>query len=107
MQLDELPNVYVEFGAVINELGRQPFTARKFFIEYQDRILFGKDIYNKEEYYIYFQVLETSDEYIQYFRKRHGLWRLYGLNLPDSVLKKVYYENALKIFPSIDSNLFK
>ncbi|MGB1132262.1 MAG: amidohydrolase family protein, partial [Flavobacteriaceae bacterium] len=107
MQLDELPNVYVEFGAVINELGRQPFTARKFFIEYQDRILFGKDIYNKEEYYIYFQVLETSDEYIQYFRKRHGLWRLYGLNLPDSVLKKVYYKNALKIFPSIDSNLFK
>ena len=107
MQLDELPNVYVEFGAVINELGRQPFTARKFFIEYQDRILFGKDIYNKEEYYIYFQVLETSDEYIQYFRKRHGLWRLYGLNLPDSVLKKVYYKNALKIFPSIDFNLFK
>ena len=107
MQLDELPNVYVEFGAVINELGRQPFTARKFFIEYQDRILFGKDIYNKEEYYIYFQVLETSDEYIKYFRKRHGLWRLYGLNLPDSVLKKVYYKNALKIFPSIDSNLFK
>ena len=106
-QLIDLPNVYVEFGAVINELGRQPVSAKKFFIKHQDRILFGKDNYNKEEYYLYFQVLETSDEYIEYFRKRHGLWRLYGLNLPDSVLKKVYHQNALKIFPSINSNLFK
>ena len=106
-QLIDLPNVYVEFGAVINELGRQPVSAKKFFIKHQDRILFGKDNYNTEEYYLYFQVLETSDEYIEYFRKRHGLWRLYGLNLPDSVLKKVYHQNALKIFPSINSNLFK
>ena len=106
-QLKDLPNVYTEFGAVINELGRQPVSARKFFIKHQDRILFGKDNYNKEEYYLYFQVLETNDEYIEYFRKRHGLWRLYGLNLPDSILKKVYHENALKIFPSINSNLFK
>ena len=104
--LNELPNVYVEFGAVINELGRQPRTARKFFTEYQDRILFGKDIYKMNEYYIYFRVLETDDEYIQYFRKRHGLWRLYGMDLPDNVLKKIYFENALKIFPSIDKSLF-
>ncbi len=104
--LDELQNVSVEFGAVINELGRQPRAAKKFFIEYQDRILFGKDIYNKDEYYIYFRVLETSDEYIQYYRKRHGLWRLYGMGLPDDVLKKIYYENALKMFPSIDRSLF-
>jgi len=104
--LDELKNVYVEFGAVINELGRQPKTARKFFIDYQDRILFGKDIYKMDEYYIYFRVLETSDEYIEYFRKRHGLWRLYGLDLPDNVLKKIYFENALKMFPSIDKSLF-
>ncbi|MAR62272.1 MAG: amidohydrolase [Flavobacteriaceae bacterium] len=106
-QLNDLPNVYTEFGAVINELGRQPVSARKFFVKHQDKILFGKDNYNKEEYYLYFQVLETNDEYIEYFRKRHGLWRLYGLNLPDSILKKVYHENALKIFPSINSNLFK
>ncbi len=106
-QLSELTNVYVEFGAVINELGRQPSTARRFFEDYQDRILFGKDIYKMDEYYIYFQVLETDDEYIEYYRKRHGLWRLYGLNLPDEILKKVYFENALKIFPNIDPNLFK
>lgn len=106
-QLSELTNVYVEFGAVINELGRQPITARKFFEDYQDRILFGKDIYKMDEYYIYFQVLETDDEYIEYYRKRHGLWRLYGLNLPDEILKKVYYQNALKIFPNINPNLFK
>ena len=60
-----------------------------------------------DEYYIYFQVLETDDEYIEYYRKRHGLWRLYGLNLPDKILKKVYYQNALKIFPNINPNLFK
>ena len=106
-QLSELTNVYVEFGAVINELGRQPTTARRFFEDYQDRILFGKDIYKMDEYYIYFQVLETDDEYIEYYRKRHGLWRLYGLNLSDEILKKVYYQNALKIFPNINPNLFK
>ena len=106
-QLAELPNVYVEFGAVINELGRQPNTARRFFEDYQDRILFGKDIYKMDEYYIYFQVLETDDEYIEYYRKRHGLWRLYGMNLSDEILKKVYFENALNIFPNIDPNLFK
>ena len=72
-------------------------TARKFFIDYQDRI-FGKDIYKMDEYYIYFRVLETSDEYIEYFRKRHGLWRLYGMDLPDNVLKKIYFQNALKCF---------
>ncbi len=60
-----------------------------------------------DEYYIYFQVLETDDEYIEYYRKRHGLWRLYGLNLSDEILKKVYYQNALKIFPNINPNLFK
>ena len=106
-QLADLTNVYVEFGAVINELGRQPKTAKRFFEDYQDRILFGKDIYKMDEYYIYFQVLETDDEYIEYYRKRHGLWRLYGLNLPDEILKKVYFKNALKIFPNINPNLFK
>ena len=106
-QLADLTNVYVEFGAVINELGRQPKTAKRFFEDYQDRILFGKDIYKMDEYYIYFQVLETDDEYIEYYRKRHGLWRLYGLNLPDEILKKVYFKNALKIFPNIKPNLFK
>ena len=106
-QLADLTNVYVEFGAVINELGRQPNTAKRFFEDYQDRILFGKDIYKMNEYYIYFQVLETDDEYIEYYRKRHGLWRLYGLNLPDEILKKVYFKNALKIFPNINPNLFK
>ena len=105
--LDSLPNVYTEFGAVIGELGRQPRSARKFFIDYQDRILFGKDIYKKSEFDVYFRVLETDDEYFDYYRKRHGLWKMYGLNLPDDVLKKIYYKNALKLFPSIDKELFE
>ncbi len=104
--LDEFPNVVTEFGAVIAELGRQPKTARRFFIKYQDRILFGKDSYNKEEFYTYFRVLESDDEYFNYFRKRHAFWKMYGLNLPDDVLKKVYYENALRLFPSIPKKLF-
>ena len=105
--LDEFPNVMTEFGAVIAEFGRQPKTARKFFIDYQDRILFGKDLYKKEEYYTYFRVLESDDEYFDYFRKRHAFWKMYGLSLPDSVLKKIYYENALKLFPTISKDLFK
>jgi len=105
--LDEFPNVMTEFGAVIAEFGRQPKTARKFFIDYQDRILFGKDLYKKEEYYTYFRVLESDDEYFDYFRKRHAFWKMYGLNLPDPVLKKIYYENALKLFPTISKDLFK
>jgi hypothetical protein len=105
--LDSLPNVYTEIGAVIGELGRQPRRARQFFIDYQDRIMFGKDTYKKSEFDVYFRVLETNDEYFDYYRKRHGLWKMYGLNLPDEVLKKIYFKNALKLFPSIDNELFE
>lgn len=104
--LDEFPNVYTETAAVIAELGRQPRFAREFFIKYQDRLLFGKDTYRPHEYYTYFRVLESDDEYFDYFRKRHAFWKMYGLNLPDNVLEKVYYKNALKIIPGIDKNLF-
>jgi len=104
--LDELPNVYTEIGAVLAELGRQPRFARQFFIDHQDRILFGKDSWNPEEYHVYFRVLETADEYFDYYRRRHAFWKIYGLDLPDEVLRKVYYENALRILPGIDRSLF-
>ena len=105
--LDNYPNVYTEIGAVLAEIGRQPIRAKNFFIDYQDRILFGKDSYKVSEYYTYFRVLETDDEYFDYYRKRHAHWKLYGLNLNDSILQKVYYKNALKLFPSIEKSLFK
>ena len=105
--MDEIPNMYTEIGAVIAELGRQPITARKWLIKYQDRVLMGKDVYNKEEYYTYFRVLETSDEYFDYYRKRHAHWKMYGLNLPDSVLEKIYYKNAIQVIPGIDTVLFQ
>ena len=105
--LDKFPNVITEMGAVLAELGRQPIRARKFLIDYQDRVLFGKDAYNISEYFVYFRVLETSDEYFDYYRKRHAHWKMYGLSLPDSVLKKIYYKNALRILPSINKNLFE
>jgi uncharacterized protein len=104
--LDEMPNVYTELGAVLAELGRQPHFARTWMIKYQDRVMMGKDTYKKEEYYTYFRVLETDDEYFDYYRKRHAHWKMYGLALPDSVLKKVYYENALKVIPGIERGLF-
>lgn len=104
--LDELPNVVVEFGAVIAELGRQPKTANQFFTKYQDRILFGKDSWVPEEYATYFRVLETEDEYFPYHKKYHAFWAMYGMGLPDAVLKKIYYKNALRIIPNIDETLF-
>lgn len=104
--LDEFPNMYTEIGAVLAELGRQPRFARKFFIDYQDRIMFGKDSWRPEEYKVYFRVLETADEYFDYYRKRHAFWKMYGMDLPDEVLRKVYYKNAIKIIPDIDASRF-
>jgi predicted TIM-barrel fold metal-dependent hydrolase len=105
--MDQIPNMYVEFGAVIAELGRQPRMARKFFEKYQDRILFGKDSWQPDEYVTYFRVLETADEYFPYHKKYHAFWRMYGMELPDEILKKVYYKNALRIIPGIDKSLFE
>ncbi len=104
--LDECPNVVTELGAVIYDPARQPRRARAFFEKYQDRILMGKDSWAPTEYYTYFRVLETADEYFPYYRKRHAFWRLYGLDLPDSILRKVYFENALRVIPGIDRALF-
>lgn len=104
--LDEMPNVYTELGAVLAELGRQPRFARQWLIRYQDRVMMGKDSYNVKEYYTYFRVLETDDEYFDYYRKYHAHWKMYGLALPDSVLKKVYFKNALRVIPGIDKSLF-
>jgi predicted TIM-barrel fold metal-dependent hydrolase len=99
--LDSLPNVYTEVAAVLYELGRQPRAARDFLIHYQDRVMMGKDIYEPSEYHTYFRVFETADEYFDYYRKRHAFWKMYGLDLPDEVLKKIYYKNALKVIPGI------
>jgi len=104
--LDRLPNVYTEIGAVLAEIGRQPRFARDWFIRYQDRVMFGKDIWAPEEYHVYFRVLETADEYFDYFRRRHAFWKMYGLDLPDEVLKKLYYKNALRVVPGIDPSAF-
>jgi predicted TIM-barrel fold metal-dependent hydrolase len=104
--LDRYPNMYTEIGAVLAELGRQPRMARAFLTKYQDRVLFGKDLYNQAEYYTYFRVLETADEYFDYYRRRHAFWKMYGLDLPDDVLKKLYYKNALRIIPGIDRSGF-
>lgn len=97
--LDKYPNMYIDIAARINELGRQPYTSREFFIKYQDRILFGTDVYTENlawQYEPYFRFLETKDEYIS-----GGMWPIYGIGLEDSVLKKIYYENAEKLLGEI------
>jgi predicted TIM-barrel fold metal-dependent hydrolase len=109
--LDRYPNVSVEIGARIGELGRQPRTSRRFFDRYQDRILFGTDavpggvetpqqIFGAALYEIYFRFLETEDEYFDYAPAPvppQGRWRIYGLGLPDQILRKVYHQNAERI----------
>jgi len=105
------PNMNVEFGARIGELGRQPRTARKFFDRWQDRILFGTDavpnghqypqqVFGEKLYEIYYRFLETEDEYFDYAPAKvppQGRWKIYGLGLPDAILKKVYSANAARL----------
>ena len=109
--LDRFPNMHVDIAARIGELGRQPRTARKFVDKYQDRILFATDatphgdeypqqVFNDKLYEIYFRFLETEDEYFDYAPAKippQGRWKIYGINLPNAVLSKVYYENAARL----------
>jgi uncharacterized protein len=99
--MDRLPNVYGEIGAVLYDLGRQPRAAHAFLVKYQDRVLFGKDSFQPDEYPYFWRTLETADEYFDYYRDYHAFWKLYGLALPDDVLRKIYYANALTVIPRL------
>jgi predicted TIM-barrel fold metal-dependent hydrolase len=99
--LDDYPNVVTEVGAILYDLGRQPRAAHDFFVKYQTRILFGKDSFQPEEYPYYWRVFETKDEYFDYYRNYHAFWKLYGMDLPDDVLKKLYFQNALRVVPGL------
>ena len=103
---DAHPNVYAEVGAVLYDIGRQPRMAHEFFLKYQDRLIFGKDSYQPDEYPYYWRVFETDDEYFDYYRDYHAFWKLYGIGLPDQVLKKLYYGNALRITPGLSASGF-
>jgi hypothetical protein len=107
--LDKYPNLYVEIASRIGELGRQPYTARKFFLKYADRILFGTDgPWPEPRLRLYWRFLETYDEYFPYSEKEfppQGFWNIYGIGLPDQVLRKIYYANAAKIVPGVRDRL--
>ncbi len=103
---DRYPNVHGEVGAVLYDLGRQPRFARAFFEKYKDRILFGKDSFQPDEYPYYWRVFETEDEYFDYYRNYHAFWQLYGMGLPDDVLRALYYENAVRIIPNMPTSGF-
>jgi predicted TIM-barrel fold metal-dependent hydrolase len=109
--LDDFPNLLVEMAARLGELGRQPRRSRAFFERYQDRIMFGTDAtpsqagtpqqdLKPEMYQIYFRWLETLDEYFDYApsaKPPQGRWKIYGIGLPDAILKKVYHDNAVRL----------
>jgi predicted TIM-barrel fold metal-dependent hydrolase len=111
--LDEFPNTSVGMSATVQDLGRAPRLWRDFFIKYQDRILFGSDgspARGVDEFWIpHWRFLETLDEYFEHPAQirtpsgspGHGRWNISGINLPDTVLRKIYYENALRLLPSI------
>jgi predicted TIM-barrel fold metal-dependent hydrolase len=107
--LDENPNLYVEIASRIAELGRQPRTARRFIEKHQDRILFGTDgPWPEERVRLYWRFLETADEYFPYSERPfppQGFWNIYGLELPDNVLKKVYSQNAARLIPGVQEKL--
>lgn len=95
--LDKYPNLNVDMCARISELGRQPYTARRFLMKYQDRVLFGTDTFpDREAYRIYYRFFETDDEYFECAASHHlqGFWMIYGVYLPKEVLEKIYYKNA-------------
>jgi predicted TIM-barrel fold metal-dependent hydrolase len=100
--LERCPNFYVDISARVAELGRQPYASRRFFERHADRILFGIDVgADLETYQLYYRFLETNDEYFDYDPRgaqNQGRWRIYGIHLPDHVLRKVYQENAERIF---------
>ncbi|MHC4324567.1 MAG: amidohydrolase family protein [Planctomycetota bacterium] len=99
--LDMYPNMFVDVDARISELGRQPYTARKFFLKYQDRIMFGTDTTpRRDAYRMYYRFLETDDEYFDCAggHQRQGFWMIYGLFLPKNVLEKIYRTNAERLF---------
>ena len=99
--LDSYPNMYIDIDARISELGRQPYTARKFFLKYQDRVMFGTDTTpRREAYHTYYRFLETDDEYFDCASGHHrqGFWMIYGVFLPKDVLEKLYHKNADRLF---------
>ncbi len=104
--LDRYPNFVVDLDARISELGRQPYTARRFFIKYQDRILFGTDTTpRREAFRIYYRFLETDDEYFDCQASHHlqGFWMIYGIDLPTEVLAKIYHQNAERLLYSVNA----
>jgi predicted TIM-barrel fold metal-dependent hydrolase len=107
--LDRYPNLWVDPASRISELGRQPYSAREFLIKYADRILFGTDgPWPETRVHLYWRFFETRDQYFPYAEKEfppQGFWNIYGVDLPDDVLRKIYYENAAKLIPGAKRRL--
>jgi len=109
--LDAYPNLFLDISSRISELGRQPYSAHDFLIKYADRVLFGTDgPWPEERLRYYWRFLETRDQHFPYSEKTpppQGLWAIYGVELPENVLRKIYSENAVRLIPGVASRLEK
>jgi predicted TIM-barrel fold metal-dependent hydrolase len=107
--LDRWPNLHVDLASRINELGRQPYTARRFLVRYADRVLFATDgPWPEARLRLYWRFLETFDEYFPYAENEfppQGFWNIYGIGLPDDVLRAIYHANAARLIPGVRDRL--
>ena len=115
--LDTYPNADVEISATVQDLGRAPRFWREFLIKYQDRVFFGTDgsqSRGADEFWRpHWRALETLDEYFPHPAQvrtpggspGHGRWHISGLGLPDAVLRKIYYQNALRHLPQLKASI--
>jgi predicted TIM-barrel fold metal-dependent hydrolase len=95
---DKYPNLYADISARYAETAAIPRFTGKFYEKYQDRLVYGTDMrFNENMYKLTFRILESSDEHFYAWNSFSYHWPLYGLDLGDGVLRKVYRENALKI----------
>ena len=104
--LEQYPNLYVDVAARLDQLGRQPYTARAFIERWQDRVMFGTDYEGwfspertREFYHTHYRFFQTWDEYFdQPFPDFLGQWKICGLGLERTVLRKLYRDNAIRVF---------
>jgi len=103
--LDRNPNLYADVSARFGELAPIPRFVARFIGQYQDRVLYGTDMgYNRRMFSTTFRILETADEHFYAHDLFNYHWPLYGFGLPDGVLKKVYGDNARKVFERARAN---
>jgi predicted TIM-barrel fold metal-dependent hydrolase len=118
--LDKYPNLYIDTAARVPEIGRHdPEKMRRFYLKYQDRVLFGTDtgVGESQEDMMYgsnganppteaderrfflstWRYFETRDKHFESPTPIQGRWKIDAVGLPETVLRKIYFENAARL----------